>query len=111
MDPLQFCLPVFLGIHRNPKQKDFFNSHLTKFLAWVKGAILAIFQNGMEWLCPVNGALKNPLQEFKKYFCFVCRQLSTCSEGCAEQFSVFIVLWIKNFGKTSVVTDIKVYLW
>ena len=26
MDPLQFCLPVFLGIHRNPKQKDFFNS-------------------------------------------------------------------------------------
>jgi hypothetical protein len=25
MGPLQFCLPVFLGIHRNPKQKDFFN--------------------------------------------------------------------------------------
>ena len=24
--PLQVCLPVFLGIHRNPKQKDFFNS-------------------------------------------------------------------------------------
>ena len=23
MGPLQFCLPVFLGIHRNPKQKDF----------------------------------------------------------------------------------------
>ena len=23
MGPLQFCHPVFLGIHRNPKQKDF----------------------------------------------------------------------------------------
>ena len=26
MIPLQFCLPIFLGIHRNPKQKEFFNS-------------------------------------------------------------------------------------
>ena len=25
MGPLQFCLPVFLGIHRNPKQKESFN--------------------------------------------------------------------------------------
>ena len=24
MGPLQICLPVFLGIHKNPKQKDFF---------------------------------------------------------------------------------------
>ena len=24
MSRLQFCLPVFLGIHRNPQQKDFF---------------------------------------------------------------------------------------
>ena len=24
MGPLQFCLPVFLGIHRNPKQNFFF---------------------------------------------------------------------------------------
>ena len=42
MGPLQFCLPIFLGIHRNPKQNEFFtlrmwdnpiysrkNSHLT----------------------------------------------------------------------------------
>ena len=40
MGPLQFCLPIFLGIHRNPKQKDFFNSSkgtsindVTRFLA------------------------------------------------------------------------------
>ena len=26
MEPIQFCLPVFLGIHRNPKQKEFLNS-------------------------------------------------------------------------------------
>ena len=25
MGPLQFCPSIFLGIHRNPKQKDFFN--------------------------------------------------------------------------------------
>ena len=25
MGPLQFCLTVILGIHRNPKQKEFFN--------------------------------------------------------------------------------------
>ena len=24
MGPIQFCLSIFLGIHRNPKQKDFF---------------------------------------------------------------------------------------
>ena len=26
MGPLQFCLSIFFGIHRNPKQKEFFNS-------------------------------------------------------------------------------------
>ena len=34
----------------------------------LKNAILAIFQNGLEWLCPVNAVLKNPLQEFKHSF-------------------------------------------
>ena len=33
MGPLQFCLIVFLGIHRNPKQNVFFNS-LEGFLRW-----------------------------------------------------------------------------
>ena len=37
MSPLQFCLPVFLGIHRNPKKiipaRDFWNkSHLSTFI-------------------------------------------------------------------------------
>jgi hypothetical protein len=26
LGPLQFCLPVFLGIHKNPKQKEIFDS-------------------------------------------------------------------------------------
>ena len=34
----------------------------------LKSAILAIFQNGLGWLCPVSAALKNPSQEFKNYF-------------------------------------------
>jgi hypothetical protein len=34
----------------------------------LKSAILAIFQNGLEWLCPVSAALKNPSQEFKFFF-------------------------------------------
>ena len=34
MGPLQFCLLVLLGIHRNPKQKYFFNS-LEGFLRYV----------------------------------------------------------------------------
>ena len=33
MGPLQFCLPVFLGIHRNPKQKECFNSR-KGFFRW-----------------------------------------------------------------------------
>ena len=35
-----------------------------------KSAILAIFQDGLEWLCPVSVALKNSLQEFKNAFCY-----------------------------------------
>ena len=60
MEPLQFCLPVFLGIHSNPKQKEIVNScevflklsylftfiHMDKHLerAWVKFLIKS--QNG-----------------------------------------------------------------
>ena len=36
----------------------------------LKSAILAIFQTGLGWLCPVGSALKNPSQDFKNYFCF-----------------------------------------
>ena len=39
----------------------------------LKSAILAIFQNGLGWLCHVSAALKNPSQEIKNYFCFGCR--------------------------------------
>ena len=34
----------------------------------LKSAILAIFQNGLGWLCLVSAALNNLLQEFKILF-------------------------------------------
>ena len=34
----------------------------------LKSAILAIFQNGLDWLCPVSLALNNPSQELKILF-------------------------------------------
>ena len=39
----------------------------------LKSAILANFQNGLGWLCPVSAALKNPSKEFKNSFCFGCQ--------------------------------------
>ena len=38
----------------------------------LKSAILANFQNGLEWLCSVSPALKNPSQELKNNFCLGC---------------------------------------
>ena len=35
-----------------------------------QSAILAIFQTGPEWPCPVGTALKNPSLDFKKKICF-----------------------------------------
>ena len=34
----------------------------------LKSAILAIFQTGPGWLCPVSTALKNPSLNFKFFF-------------------------------------------
>ena len=39
----------------------------------LKSAILAVFQKGLGWLCPVSAALKNPSQQFKNSFYFGCR--------------------------------------
>jgi hypothetical protein len=38
------------------------------FMQGIKSAILAIFQNGLGWLCPVSVALKNPSQDLKILF-------------------------------------------
>ena len=40
------------------------------FMQGLKSAILAIFWNGLGWLCPVSAALKNPSQEFKFFVLF-----------------------------------------
>ena len=39
----------------------------------LKSVILASFQEGLGWLCPVSAALKNSSQEIKKSFCFGCQ--------------------------------------
>jgi hypothetical protein len=44
-----------------------------KIMQGLKSTILAIFQNWLGYLCPVSPAIKIPLQEFKKYFCFGCQ--------------------------------------
>ena len=100
ISPLRFCLPKLLGIHRNPRQKDGAGLSLRHFLdkfdfsngtfmalqmksfdfrkksnymQGLKSAILAIFQTGPGWSCPVSTALKNPSQDFKNSFCIGCR--------------------------------------
>ena len=46
----------------------------------LKSAILAIFQNELGWLCAFSAALKNLLQELKKYFCFGCQLIPRKTE-------------------------------
>ena len=40
----------------------------SNYMHGLKSVILAIFQTGPVWLCPVNAALKNPSQDFKIFF-------------------------------------------
>jgi len=53
--------------------KGIWPKKISDFMHGLKSAILAIFQDGLGWLCPVSAALKNPSQEFKNSFCFGCR--------------------------------------
>ena len=46
----------------------------------LESAILATSQNGLEWLCPVSAALKNPSQDFKKSFCCGCQLIPRKTE-------------------------------
>ena len=56
-------------------QINSFGSQKTKLHAGVKGAILVIFHDRLEWLCPVSAAFNNPSQELKISFCFGCRYI------------------------------------
>ena len=47
----------------------------------LKSAILAIFQNGLERLCHVSAALRNPSLESKNSFGFGCRLIPKKLEG------------------------------
>ena len=46
----------------------------------LKSAILAIFQTGPEWPCPISMALNNPSKDFKKKFLF-CFEFLAMLEG------------------------------
>ena len=46
-----------------------------------KSAILAIFQRGPGWPCPVSTALKNPSLDFKNSFCFVFYEFLAMLQG------------------------------
>ena len=103
MATLQFCLPVFLGIHRNPKQKSFLNSfegfvkyiqfiHLNKHLdgAWdtsQNGTFIALHMKAFgskKFKCREQVISENLLVAISKYL--VCRQTSISWRKC----------WIKN---------------
>ena len=53
-------------------QMKAFGPKKMNFMQGLKSAILAIFQSGLGWLCPVSPVLNNPSQELKKYFWFGC---------------------------------------
>ena len=61
MGPLQFCLPVLLGIHRIPKQKDFLKSRE----GFLRAAITVHGHQGPVWKI-AKMALFNPCMEFEK---------------------------------------------
>ena len=57
--PFKFRLPALLRK----------NIQIT-YMQGLKSAFLEIFQTGPGWPCPVSTAIKNPLLDFKNYFCF-----------------------------------------
>ena len=52
----------FKWSHLSPKESNYMQGLIS--------AILAIFQKGTGWSCPVSAALKNPSQDFKNSLCF-----------------------------------------
>ena len=51
-------------------KEDSWPKKISNFMQGLKCANLAIFQRGPGWLCSVSVALKNPLLDLKKSFCF-----------------------------------------
>ena len=49
----------------SPTNKELRPIFFLNFMQGLKSAILAIFQNGLRWLCPVSPVLNNPSQELK----------------------------------------------
>ena len=75
----------------------------------LKSTILAIFQYGLRWPCPVSVALKNPSQEFKINFFLVANQSLERLEGKTKQkgpISFKGSIWLN----TSVLRDVHMMI-
>ena len=84
MGPLQFCLPVFLGIHRNPKQSENFDScagiwpkKFSNSMQGLKSAILAIFREGRDGCALLVQSSRIPWWIWKILFAFGCWWIPT----------------------------------
>ena len=64
---------------------------ISNFIHGYKSAILAIFQNGLGWLCPVRLALKNPSQELKNTFVLGADEYIEILEGKIRECLLFCV--------------------
>ena len=62
MGPLQFCLPVFLGIHRNPKDQ------LDKHLDWAWDKFWQFFRMGRDDRAMLVRPSRIPHRNFKNLF-------------------------------------------
>ena len=67
---LRHFLDKFIQWHFHTSSKEVCLKKNSNYMQGLKSAILAIFQTGPGWPCPISTALKNPLLDFKKYFCF-----------------------------------------
>ena len=68
---LRHFLDEFKHWHfHSPSNEVIWLKKISNYMQGLKSAILAIFQTGPEWPCPVSTALKNPSLDFKKKFCF-----------------------------------------
>ena len=95
MDRAEWSLRHFLDKFKqwhfhSPSYEVICLKKISNYMQGLKSVILAIFQTGLGWLCPVSLALKNPSVDFKNYFClkglillefnWVKKQCVTCKD-------------------------------
>ena len=66
--PPEICLSSAQWHFKSTSNEVIWPKIISNFIHGEKSAILAIFQNGLGWPCPVRSALKNLSQELKIIF-------------------------------------------